>query len=514
MCRIRHLFKRTIPLNCHRVSKNGAFRTIPFFLLFSILAHCQSPAPANSQLNYTVKVSPENVRYVEISAELYVTEPYLEMARFGIPSHIPNGWAHFVQIKSIKDVNGSEISYHWNSLRKKWRLNTLAHSKIQLNYVVKLEHDTYEWNSVGGVDGRPTVVAESTAFWVSKALFIYPSGVQEKEVIIAFDITNGWNVSTPWQQLEDQEFKTKNVETLVNNALMIGRHEERLIYHDEMSITLAVVPDLKHSVNLLEKTLGKILPVYRDIFGELPKANYLICASKHFFEDGEAFYNSFHQMFVDKDLEERTIVWGNVLAHEMFHYWNGTRFLIGDNVNTNSWFSEGFTEYYSNLALVRSGLVEKEEYLSKLAYQFSRFYSSQALGDNHPNLLDAGNEKGKNWHLIYGGGASIAFILDIEIRTLSQGKKSLDDYMSALYIKYGKTGVKLGLPQQIDELNALTNTDFTPFFDKYVIGNEFYLIPILQACAKAGLTVAQYQGEFYLKPKSGDIVFNRLIESR
>lgn len=479
------------------------------------MAKCHGQSPANEPLKYRLTVLESDIRTIDVMASMTLNRPYLEMGSYGIPSSIPNGWANFVTIKSIKEPNGNEIPFSWNPIKKHWRLETSPNAKILLNYTVDLSHDNHAWDSVGGVDGRPTVIGEETTFWVTKALFVYPVGSTGEKSNVLFKAPKDWNISTAWTRLGPKKFTANNLNELIDNALMIGKHSEQIIKHDDMTITMAIPADLKHRTTLFTETLGQILPIYRGIFSELPAANYLICASTHFFEDGEAFYNSFHQMFVDKDLEHRTIVWGNVLAHEMFHYWNGTNFLIGSDVNTNSWFSEGFTEYYSNLALVRAKLISQEEYLDKLSYQFSRFYSSQAfVQGQQPTLLEAGNQKSRNWHLIYGGGASIAFILDIEIRLITNGKKSLDDYMKALYIKYGKTGIRLNLSQQISELNTLTGTDFKPFFDKYVAGKQFYLIPILQTCEKAGLIVAQYQGEFYLKAKPGSSLFNALIEKQ
>jgi|GEM_PF-4586021 len=489
------------------------FTLIAFFILQ--LIQCKGQSQEDTSLEYHLKISKKAIRTVEVKAIMTLSEPKLEMGSYGIPPDIRKGWANFVTIKSLTDSNGNKIPYNWNSQTKQWKLNASPNTKIVLNYEVTLNHDSHQWDSVGGVDGRPTVIGKETAFWVTKALFIYPAEKSEKKSTIVFEVSDEWNISTAWTRLGSKKFLAQNLNELVDNALMIGKHQEQIIKCDDMTITMAVSSDLAHRTSLFSKTLRKILPIYRTIFKELPSANYLVCASKHFFEDGEAFYNSFHQMFVDKDLESRTIVWGNVFAHEMFHYWNGTNFLVGSNVNTNSWFSEGFTEYYANLALVRAGLISQEEYLDKLSFQFARFYSSQAFAQgDHPDLLEAGNQKARNWHLIYGGGASVAFILDIEIRAMTAGKKSLDDYMRALYLKFGKTHKPLDLEQQIEELNGLTGSDFQPFFDKYITGKQFYLIPILKACEKAGLIVAQYQGEFYLKTKAGPSLFDALIKEQ
>jgi len=487
-------------------------RILIWLLFLTVGVQCQGQRSSEVQLNYELIFSRTALRTVEVHAAITLEEPVLQMATYGIPLQLTNGWANFVTIKSIKDDLGAKVPFNWDANKKQWRLEISRNSQIQLHYLVELRHDDHNWNEVGGIDGRPSLIGDETIFWVTKGLFIYPQGNSEKKSTITFDVPKDWTVSSPWIKIGLQNFIAKNIDALTNNALMVGKQDVRIINYDGMSITMAVAPNLKHRTELFTRTLSKVLPVYYNVFGELPSANYLICASKYIFEDGEAFYNSFHQLFVDSELESRTIVWGNVLAHEMFHYWNGTNFLVGDDVNANSWFSEGFTEYYANLALVRSGLVTKEEYLQKLAYQFSRFYSSQAfIQGDQPALLEAGYQKSRNWHLIYGGGASIAFILDIEIRHLTHGEKSLDDLMKLLYQNYGKTHKKLRLEHQINALNKLTNADFKPFFNKYVTGKEFYLLPILGACKKAGLKVAQYQGEFFLTAKPNSSMFESLI---
>ena len=462
---------------------------------------------------YGIKISQSDIRSVEVVATLFIDQPILTINNEGIPNNVPKGWANFVTIVSITTEEGNPIEFDWNASNNSWSLNYKGSGRIRITYKVKLSHDQYNWDTVGGIDGRPTLISQSTVFWRTNALFLFSPNHPEKTSLVTFEVPDDWNVSTAWKRKDGFSFFVENTESLSNNALMIGRHIEKDIQYDGMSVKMAISPDFANDYGTISRVLERVLPLYRGIFGELPNSTFLICISKHFFEDGEAFYNSFHQLLVDKHLDKRMVVWGNVLAHEMFHYWNGANFLIGENPNTNSWFSEGFTEYYSNLALVRAGLITEKEYLQKLAYQFARFYTSQSvMGNRQPSLFEAGNDKMNNWHLIYGGGASIAFILDVEIRTRTNGKKSLDDFMRILYKQYGKHGKHITLKDQIETLEDLTKSDFDAFFKKYVTGKEFYLLPILGACQKAGLIVAQYQGEFFISPDEEVSLFYEIIK--
>ncbi|HMB99875.1 MAG TPA: hypothetical protein VKN14_02435, partial [Flavobacteriaceae bacterium] len=123
-------------------------------------------------------------------------------------------------------------------------------------------------------------------------------------------------------------------------------------------------------------------------------------------------------------------------------------------------------------------------------------------------------DKINNWHLIYGGGATMAFILDVEIRSRTNGKKTLDDFMRKLYFDFGKNNKPFDINDQIQVLNHLTNSDFNPIFKKFIEGTETILPMIFSACEKADIIVAQYQSEFYLTPNQTSektSIFNSII---
>lgn len=471
---------------------------IIYVVLNSFISYSQGSNFPSSK--YHLKISKENLRLVEVSASFTVQEPYLEMNPWGIPPEIERGWAKFVDLKSVTTEKGEPIDFIWNDELKKWKLEVAKNTIIHINYQVELSHDNYDWEAGGGIDGRPTVWKDSTLFWTTSALFLYSEANNPQRAEITFDVPKDWKVSTAWVKFGKMKFASKSIEELANNLLMIGRHEERLIEYNNMSITIATPANFKHRVDLIQQSLEKVLPAYKNIFGELPTANYLVCASKNTIQDGEAYTNSFHQMFLDKDLEYNKLVWANTLAHEMFHYWNGTNFIYSDDYEGNYWFSEGFTNYYSSLTLLKTGIISEEDYLKFLAFQFSKMDFAQKNSKERTSLVAAGKSKINNWHFIYGGGTSVAFILDVEIRTVTKGRKSLDDFMKVLYSKYGKLNQPINLEIQIEELNHLTNSDFRSFFDQYITGTTSALEAIVTACNKAGLAISHFQSEFYLTP--------------
>ncbi len=154
-------------------------------------------------------------------------------------------------------------------------------------------------------------------------------------------------------------------------------------------------------------------------------------------------------------------------SHEYFHAWNVKRIMPAafapydlqrENYTRQLWFFEGFTDYYDDLILVRSGIITPLEYLEVEAESIGRMMSlggrkRQSVAEssfdtwikyyrqdeNSPNAIVS----------YYQKGALVALALDLMIRQLSQGEKSLDDVMRAMWNQYGKK--QIGVPEGMIE---------------------------------------------------------------
>ncbi|MEO5843380.1 MAG: PDZ domain-containing protein [Caldimonas sp.] len=142
-----------------------------------------------------------------------------------------------------------------------------------------------------------------------------------------------------------------------------------------------------------------------------------------------------------------------LIAHEYFHAWNVKRLkprefasfdYAGENYTRLLWFFEGFTSYYDDLFVLRSGLIDAARYLKLLATTISsvqgapgRLVQSVAAAsfdawikyyradENTPNATIS----------YYAKGALVALCLDLTLR--SEGKGSLDDAMRLLWNRSG-----------------------------------------------------------------------------
>jgi predicted metalloprotease with PDZ domain len=146
--------------------------------------------------------------------------------------------------------------------------------------------------------------------------------------------------------------------------------------------------------------------------------------------------------------------WLSLASHEFFHVWNVKRlrpvelgpFRYGEeNYTRTLWVAEGLTSYYGDLLAARAGLLTADEYLGELSGMIAsvqttpgrlsqpveeasfdawiRFYRPD---ENTPNTTVS----------YYDKGGVIGFLLDVEIRAATGGRRSLDDVMRAALARF------------------------------------------------------------------------------
>ena len=190
-------------------------------------------------------------------------------------------------------------------------------------------------------------------------------------------------------------------------------------------------------------------------------------------------------------------------SHEYFHTWNVKRIkpeaylpydLSKEAYSKQLWAFEGITSYYDDLTLIRTNLIDEEEYLRLLAKTITRVRSTpgrkiQPVGDssfdtwikfyrqdeNSPNSLIS----------YYAKGSLIALGLDLHLRLHSN--VTLDDVMRALWQGYGMLAV--GVPEDGIQTTAerLSGLSLSEFFQKYVYGTED--VPLEEYFSSFGLNL-------------------------
>lgn len=183
----------------------------------------------------------------------------------------------------------------------------------------------------------------------------------------------------------------------------------------------------------------------------------------------------------------------DVFAHEFFHCWNVKRIrpktlepfnFEKSDMSYELWFAEGFTQYYGGLMVQRAGFGRDTDYVKhtigslinvKMNTPGARLYSPIEASEEAV-FTDAGVSIDKTnfpniFSSYYPYGGALAVALDLTLRT--KYNKTLDDYMTAAWKKFGKPEIPYNVAGLQDVLASITDKKFAEtWFARYIYGHE------------------------------------------
>lgn len=387
------------------------------------------------------------------------------------------------------------------------------------------------------VDGTYAAIDRNHAHLNMPAAFIWAVGKETKPIEIRFNVPDGlnWKVATQLRPGRDAfTFHAPNLQYFMDSPTELSDFKTRSWKvkeknGKEQTIEIVLHADVADDI-LDEFTEGvkKIVEEARAVYGELPDFDY----GKYTFiydlmptnnGDGMEHRNStIITGRANKLTKEALLGRFGVSAHEFFHCWNVERirpksiepfdFTKADMCD-ELWVSEGFTQYYGILLLVRAGLMKEDQFLNSQGFYFNgminnpggKYFtpiqsSRMAVFTDAATAIDKTNF-GNTFYSYYSYGAAIAGVLDIRLRT--QFNKSLDDYMRILWVKHGKKEIPFTVPDLQSALVSLTNASFAnEFFNKFVYGIS--KMPMKELLNPMGLEMINPNS---LKPSIGLLAF-------
>ena len=199
-------------------------------------------------------------------------------------------------------------------------------------------------------------------------------------------------------------------------------------------------------------------------------------------------------------------------SHEYFHTWNVKRIkpaafapydLQAETYTPLLWLFEGFTSYYDDLLLLRSGLIAEAVYLKLLGKSVGG--ALRGSGRTKQSVADSSFDAWSKYYRqdenapnaivsYYGKGSLIALAFDLTIRAKTEGRKSLDDIMLALWQKFGHDfypTVGRGVTEaEVEALfDEVSGLKLKPMFERYVRGTED--LPLAKLYAPFGVKLTE-----------------------
>jgi predicted metalloprotease with PDZ domain len=186
---------------------------------------------------------------------------------------------------------------------------------------------------------------------------------------------------------------------------------------------------------------------------------------------------------------QAAILWPEMLgisSHELFHTWNVIRIrpaemlpydFTRENYFNTGFVAEGVTTYYGDLFLARAGIFSLETYFAELSQTLNRHFmsanqTSLSLLESSFDLWLDGYTAGAPGRKasIYHKGALVALILDLEIRKLTNGSKSLDDVMRYMWLHFGQKEKGYTLTDYRQTVEAVAGQELNEYFEECIQG--------------------------------------------
>jgi predicted metalloprotease with PDZ domain len=301
-------------------------------------------------------------------------------------------------------------------------------------------------------------LGEDRAFLSPAGMFVHPAGMLDVPVTLELEVPSVWpHISTGLERVNGKPstFTAPNFDVLYDCPILIGTHE--VLHFDVRGVPHYVaVEDVPASVSRsqMETDLKAIVTAATNIFGEVPYRLYTFLMMGRG-GGGIEHSNSSANQFDGASLTTPAgyLRWLSFIAHEYFHNFNVKRIrplALGpfdydqENLTDLLWVSEGLSVYYQDLLLVRAGLMSREQYLEKLATAIGTFENApgrnyQSATESSLNTWSSGSGVAGDRNTTisyYNNGAMLGAMIELNIRTSSANRQTLDDVMRRLYRKY------------------------------------------------------------------------------
>lgn len=424
--------------------------------LLSATLICLSWTVNAAETGYQVDLSERTMQQVTIEARFSdvtgdTLDFHLPVWRSGL--YLVLDFVGTVSGLEVSDGNGEALAFE-QTAKSSWRVSRPDSDTGDVVVRYRVYADS--------LTDRTRHVDTEHAFLNPAAVFVYADQLRDQPIELTIDLPAGWQAASGMEQPAPGRFVAPHYDRLVDSPIEAGTFDLISFEAAGMDIDFLIHGIWDGDEERLANDMSALVTATAEVFAAsdtgLPTDYYLfILHSGDGLGGGTEYYNStlVHtdpRAFWD---EERWQGFLGLMAHEFFHTWNVKRFRPAAidrydyqtiNYTELLWVAEGLTSYYDQLLPVRAGLVPVEDYRDQLADAISSVVD--APGYNQDTLARASFEAWtKGFHRgadraadkpnrtvsFYSQGGLLGLVLDLEIRRMSDGGRSLDTVMTSLY---------------------------------------------------------------------------------
>ncbi len=364
--------------------------------------------------------------------------------------------------------------------------------------------------------------------------FVYVVGHKPDPVTVHYYGPPGWRVING-NPAPGPDYRFPNYDLMIDNpteisasftvdSFEVGGTTYRVMLHTDR--------DPGAARGLLVRSIEKIVRAEAAMWGQQPMKQYTFMV--HYLDknggDGMEHTSSTH---ISQPVSLATVAADSaafmnrieVFAHEFFHTWNMKRLRAAElgpwdytreNPTRTLWIGEGITNYYGARTLHRAGLVDSAGYLARVAGAVGqlqrspgRLLMSAEQSSYNAWFFDAVPLRQKtnfrNTNIsYYNKGELLGWLLDLDIRAKTGGRKTLDDVMRLMWQRFwlGRTtsyylqGHGYTVEDFRQAVETVAGSSYADFFRRYVAGVDE--LPYDDVLGRVGLRLTRAEDKYAL----------------
>lgn len=330
---------------------------------------------------------------------------------------------------------------------------------------------------------------QDVAMFNGTAVFLYPVGQPlEFPSTVRIRTVIDWRVATGMTPRGEREYSASDYHELVDSPFLIGRFDLDSTRILDRWFRLATYPEGSVAGPVRTQTweqLRRMLPPIVQVWGDIPFGSYTILQVAH-----EAFggasgleHANSHLNIVSPFAIGHPFL-PSLYAHEIFHAWNVKRLRPAElwpyrydraQWTPLLWVSEGITDYYADLALVRGGIITRSGFLQTTAGKIEEVMNAPEVALEDASIATWVRPVDGTGLVYYSKGSVAGLLIDIMIRDATGNRASLDVALRDLYRSSHRDGA--GGAFTSDEWWAAVDrsaggASFDDFRRRYVAGRE------------------------------------------
>jgi len=437
-------------------------------LLAGLLSTGRPGAAQQPVLDYTLAVKPDDSSTVRIVMRLRNLPETFHLAMVKDFLTDDRYWRYVEDLQSSPGT----VAREQDGL---WRVSG-AGGDTTVRYKVRLED-----KGASRVVRKPFLTPTGGLFG-DLHMFMYVVEAAQAPAHVLLQLPPDWRIATALTPTTDPHiFYARNAQDLSDSPILAGKLREWSFQVDQTPIRVAYwpLPDAKaFDEKAMVDGFQKIMQGAANLFGGLPFREYLFQVRDGAEEEGREHFDCVTLGLPSATLAKDPYADGDTIAHEFFHAWNMMRIHSAEYTGpdykpvqlSGLWFSEGFTMFYADLLVRRGGLPAPEPTRRAHLEQLITHYLE------NPNNARVSAEQAsrvtfEDWNethpSVWVQGELLAAMLDLRVRDATDGKRSLDDLMRAMYAQF--SGQRGFTTNDVERLaGEVCGCDPKPFFDAYV----------------------------------------------